>query len=129
MSMTFIKLFNSITESTVWGEPDPVRIVWITMLAMADRRGRVWGSIPGLANRARVSIEATIEALNKFKEPDEYSRTKTNEGRRIEEIDGGWRLINYDQYKSKKDDETVLESKRKWAEKNRAITKKVAGNG
>jgi hypothetical protein len=49
MSVTFTKLFSSITESTVWDEPDRVRLVWITMLAMADKHGRVWASVPGLA--------------------------------------------------------------------------------
>jgi hypothetical protein len=37
----FTKLLSSITDSTIWGESDGVRIVWVTMLAMADRRGRV----------------------------------------------------------------------------------------
>ena len=50
---TYAKLFSSITESTVWCEPMPTRIVWITMLAMSDRNGCVCATVPGLANRAR----------------------------------------------------------------------------
>ena len=87
MSVTFTKLFSSITESTVWMESNETRLVWITMLAMADRKGRVFGSVPGLAHRARVSLKATQEALKKFSAPDLYSRTTTNEGRKIKEID------------------------------------------
>ena len=103
--MTFTKLFSSITESTVWCEDAPTRIVWITMLAMADRKGRVWAAIPGLASRAKVSIEETEAALKRFQSPDKYSRTQDFDGRRIEEIDGGWRLLNHTKYRAIRDEE------------------------
>lgn len=109
MSMTFTKLFSSITESTVWCEPASTRLVWITMLAMSDRKGRVWASIPGLANRARVSLEDTEVALNTLSSPDKYSRTPDHEGRRIEPIDGGWVLLNHEKYRSIRDEETTRE--------------------
>lgn len=79
------------------------------MLAMADRRGRVWASIPGLANRARVSIPACEKALGCFLSPDEYSRTKDFDGVRIEVIDGGWRLLNHQKYRDIRDEETRKE--------------------
>ena len=109
MSMTFTKLFSSITESSIWSQPDTTRLVWITMLAMADRRGRVWASVPGLANRARVSIEDCKIALTCFLSQDEYSRTKDFAGVRIEAIDGGWRLLNHEKYRDIRDDETRRE--------------------
>ena len=123
MSTTFTKLFASITESTIWAEPDAVRIVWITMLAMADRHGRIWASVPGLANRARVSLEACEDALDRFQKPDKYSRTPDHEGRRIEPIDGGWRLLNHAKYRAIRDEEAALEAKRKYASKRRAQEK------
>jgi len=123
MSMTFTKLFSSITESTIWSEPDHVRICWITMLAMADRKGRVWSSIPGLANRARISIEFCEEALGKFKSPDKYSRTPDNDGIRIKDIEGGWQLLNYEKYRAIHDDDSMLESKRKYINTRRAAEK------
>ena len=120
MSITFTKLFSSITESTIWTEDHPTRLVWITMLAMADRKGRIWASIPGLANRARVSLGEAEMAINKFLEPDAYSRTKEHEGRRITEIDGGWALLNYEKYRAVRDEETIRESKRKYINNRRA---------
>jgi hypothetical protein len=123
MSTTFTKLFSSITESTIWAEPDSVRIVWITMLAMADRHGRIWASIPGLANRARVSLAACEDALDRFQKPDKYSRTPDHEGRRVEPIDGGWRLLNHAKYRAIRDEESALEAKRKYAAKKRSETK------
>ena len=103
--MTFTKLFSSITASTVWCRPSDTRVVWITMLAMADKRGRVWASIPGLAKEALVSVEACRTAISEFLAPDPDSRTKVAEGRRIEPIDGGWRLINHAKYRAIRDEE------------------------
>lgn len=119
MSLTFTKLFSSITESTIWVESHATRIVWITMLAMADRKGRVWGSIPGLANRARVTVEECESALTCFQRPDKYSRTSEHEGRRIELMDGGWRLLNYGKYREVQDEESRREYQRTWDRENR----------
>ena len=33
--MSFVKLYGSIIHSSIWSEPDHVRIVWLTMLAMS----------------------------------------------------------------------------------------------
>jgi hypothetical protein len=126
MSMSFTKLFASITESTIWVAPDAHRLTWITMLAMADHRGRVWGSIPGLANRARVPLEAVEEALKSFMAPDPYSRTKDQEGRRIEEIDGGWRLLNHAKYRAIRDQESIRETKRNYINAKREKERQVS---
>lgn len=120
MSRTFTKLFSSITESTVWCEPDRTRLVWIAMLAMADHAGRVFASIPGLANRARVPIPDCETAIQTFLNPDPYSRTPDFEGLRIEPIDGGWRLLNHAKYRQLKDEESVKESKRNYINARRA---------
>ena len=125
MSMTFTKLFSSITESTIWVEDDGTRLVWITMLAMADRYGRVYGSIPGLGSRARVSLAATEAAIEKFLGPDKYSRTEDFEGRRIEKIDGGWRLLNYEKYRELRDDEVRKEQNRMAKRRSRASAEPV----
>ena len=123
MSVTFTKLFSSITESTVWCEPDSTRITWITMLAMADRGGRIWASVPGLAGRARVSVKACREALKCFLSPDPDSRTKEFEGRRIEEIDGGWRLLNHAKYRELRDEAERQEYQRTWISRKRRLSK------
>lgn len=95
----FTKLFSSITDSTIWREPDHIRIVWITMLAKSDPSGFVWASVPGLADAARVQIHQCVEAITRLKAADTWSRSQENEGRRIEEVDGGWHLLNYEKYR------------------------------
>lgn len=97
--MAYTKLFNSIITSTIWSEDDQTRIVWITMLAIADKNGEVQGSIPGLARIAGVPVEACRAAITKFLSPDVDSRTKDDEGRRIETIEGGWLLLNHSKYR------------------------------
>lgn len=100
MSMTgYTKLFSSILASTIWREAKEVKILWITMLAMADRNGKVDGSIPGLADMARLSIAETQTALKALMAPDEFSRSKEFEGRRIETADGGWQILNHGKYR------------------------------
>jgi len=82
------------------------------MLAMADRKGRVWASVPGLANRARVAVEDTRAALITLLAPDPDSRTTDHDGRRIEPMDGGWMLLNYLKYREMRDEDTRAEQNR-----------------
>lgn len=95
----FTKLFQSIIYSSVWQEPAETKVVWVTMMAMADQHGCVGASIIGLAKQAGVSIEQCEKAIEKFLSPDKYSRTPDYEGRRIEKIDGGWVLLNHAKYR------------------------------
>jgi len=95
----YTKLFNSIVTSTIWTEDDRTRILWITILAIADQNGEVHASIPGLARLAGISIADAEAALERFLSPDPYSRTPDNEGRRIAPIDGGWEILNHAKYR------------------------------
>jgi hypothetical protein len=97
----YTKLFNSILLSSIWGEDDATRIVWITMLAMADRNGRVEAAVPGLSHIARVPLDACAKAVKTLESPDVHSRSAEFEGRRIEKVDGGWVLLNHEKYRAK----------------------------
>lgn len=117
MGESFTKLESSILESTIWGENDQTRIVWVTMMAMADANGCVRASVPGLARRANLhgvsrkeAIKIVEQALAKFQEPDLYSRSEEHDGRRIEIIDRGWRLLNYRRIRDARD----LEARREY---------------
>lgn len=96
----FTKLFGRIVHSTIWQEDHPTRVLWVTMLAMADQDGIVHATVPGLANAARITLGECERALRKFQQPDPYSRTKAEEGRRVREIEGGWWLINHGTYRA-----------------------------
>jgi hypothetical protein len=120
MSESFTKLFSTILSSTVWNEDADTRLVWITMLALADRRGYVGASIPGLAHQARVSLEAAESAVKKLSSPDTYSRTKTNEGRRITETDRGWLIVNYSHFRGLRDEDARRDYERDRKREKRA---------
>jgi hypothetical protein len=99
--MGYTKLFSSIIASTIWRTGDKTRLVWITMLAMADQFGVVEASVPGLSDMARVTVAECREALDELQQPDPDSRSSEQEGRRIEKVEGGWRLINHGKYREK----------------------------
>ena len=109
---SYTKLFQSIVTSSIWSEDDKTRILWVTMLAIADKHGEVHASIPGLARLAGIPIPDTERALKKLLSPDEYSRTKDLDGVRIVEIDGGWELVNHGKYRRMASKEDAQEANR-----------------
>jgi hypothetical protein len=129
----YTKLFSRILDSTIWREDDKTRILWITMLAMADQDGIVHCTVPGLADRARISLDECESALVRFQKPDKYSWSRDDEGRRIKVVDGGWFLINHAKYRAFMSYEEQKEKTRirvqKWRERQslRTVTT-VTGN-
>lgn len=95
------KLFSSIVTSSIWCEDHKTVRVWTGFLALADKDGIVEGSIPGLANVMRVTDEEFRSVLAVLLAPDKNSRSQEHEGRRIEEIPGGWRILNHGPYRRK----------------------------
>jgi hypothetical protein len=118
----YTKLYNSIIHSTIWREDKDTRLLWITMLSLSDQHGVIEASLPGLADAARLTMLETTKALTKLSSPDEYSRDKDFKGRRIEEIEGGWIVLNYLKYRNKIDEERKRDLNRirqaRWRERN-----------
>ena len=102
MSMSgYTKLFSSILTSSIWGEADHTRIVWITLLALADRNGDVSASTGGLARSANLDRARCEEAIKVLASPDPDDRSGVKDGIRIEPIQGGWHIVNYAAYREK----------------------------
>jgi hypothetical protein len=116
----YTKLFSSILASTVWDEDANTRIVWITLLAMANRDGVAEASVPGLARFARVSLDACRRALRKLQAPDVDSRTKDDEGRRIRPVDGGFLIVNHAKYRARMNADDRRAYQAKWVAESRA---------
>jgi len=120
MNHRYSKLMQNILTSSIWMEDNSTRLVWITLLALKDDKGEVAAALPGLANAARVSLQECEVAISKLESPDKYSRTTEHEGRRIEKIDGGWRILNHDKYRNSQQKENRREYMRNFmAEKRR----------
>ena len=122
----YTKLFHSIVTSTIWQEDANTKVLWVTLLALADKNGEVQASVPGLARIAGIPLEATESALKKFQEPDHYSRSEVAEGRRIAVIPGGWELINHSKYRKmanlEDQKEKAAERQRRFRERHAIVT-------
>ena len=125
MSDTYTKLFRSIAASTIVSEPLATRWLWVTMLSQADKAGKVYGSVPGLARMANISLEECEAGLACFLSPDKYSRTAEHEGRRVEAIDGGWKLLNHAKYDAMRSEAERRDYKREWDRTHRSKAAKA----
>jgi hypothetical protein len=118
----YTPLFAEIVTSSIWNEDNAVRIVWITLMAIADKDGCVQASIAGLAPVARVTIPECEKAISILSSPDKYSRSQELEGRRIMAIPGGFKLINHRKYRQKA--KSRAEYFRKWREEKKKLHQK-----
>lgn len=93
------------------------------MLAMADRDGYVWASIGGLTDRARVSPEQCLDALAILLSPDPDSRCRDYDGRRIEEVERGWFILNHGRIRDMRDEDAHRAKEREKKRAQRAKAK------
>jgi hypothetical protein len=70
-------------------------------LALANKYGEIPATAPGISQMSGINIKKVNEALEKFQSPDIDSRSREFEGRRIERIDGGYKLLNYEKFRKK----------------------------
>lgn len=115
----YVKLFGSILDSSIWSEDNATRLVWITMLAMADSSGLVEASVTGVAHRARVSQGECEEALAVLLATDPDSKSQEFDGRRIEKVEGGWVLLNYEKYREIRSKKQVMDAVRQQRKRER----------
>lgn len=93
-------LWSGIVDSSIWCEPDHVRIVFVTMLALKDADHIYRGSAFQLSRRANKSETEVLDALRILASPD--TRRQENqefEGRRIEAVEEGWLILNGEKYR------------------------------
>lgn len=115
----YVKLFSSILDSSVWDESPATRLVWITMLCMADEHGFVRGTVASVARRAVVTPEDAERAIQVLESPDPMSHTPDHEGRRIQPVDGGWLVLNYKRYREMRTRKQVKEAEKKRRQRER----------
>lgn len=109
------KIHVSMYDSTL-AEDWRALITFQQMIALCDADGIVDMTPTALQRRTGIPIEH-IEAGIKFLEnPDPYSRTPDEDGRRIVRIDEhrpwGWLIVNYGKYRALADSDTVREQTR-----------------
>ena len=97
----YTKLFSSILMSSIWEESMETRLVWVTMLALADQHGHVDGTVRSLSRVSRVTIEQCQSALDCLLGPDADDRSGVLDGRRLVSEQGGWGIVNHATYRNK----------------------------
>ncbi len=121
------KLFTKILDSSIWLEPTPTRIVWVTFLAAMDEHGFVpFASVGNVAQRAVVTLDEARAAIGCLESVDPDSSDSANEGRRIERVPGGWVVLNAEKYRALATRAAQVENTR---ERVRRFREKVAAEG
>ena len=118
------KLFSSMYDGTLYGQWQAI-ITLQQMVILADADGIVDITPPALAAKTSIPLEIIEKGLEQLSEPDKYSRSAAEEGRRIVLIDEdrpwGWSIVNYRHYrdlanredKRRKDRERLAEKRNK----------------
>lgn len=95
----FTLLWGKLLHSSIWiKESKETRLVWLTILMLKDSDGKVMASVIGLADAAKVSVDECKTALEILTSPDPDDTSGKCDGRRLEKIQGGWQVINYEAY-------------------------------
>lgn len=103
---TWTPLWSGIVDSSIWTEPDSVRIVFITMLALKDSDHICRFSAFAVARKANKSEKEVLEALKVLASPDRRRLEKQPfDGRRVEKVEDGWLILNGEEYRRKVSEE------------------------
>lgn len=98
---TFTPLWSQIVTSSIWSEPYYVRVLWLTMLAVKDRDYVVRKTAFALSRLGNMSEQEVLDGLKILSEPDTRRlEPQPNEGRRIEKVEDGWRILNGERYQA-----------------------------
>src|ERR1035437_4055418 len=103
---TWSPLWSKIVDSSIWSEPDTVRILFVTMLALKDSDHVVRYSAFQLGQRAKKTEQEVLDALKILAAPDKKRlEPQPHEGRRIERVEDGWLILNGEEYRRKVSEE------------------------
>ena len=100
MADSWIPLWSSIVESSLWEEPDVVVKVFLTMMAKKDSDHVVRADAYRIAKWANKTEKEVLEALKVLEAPDKRKISRQpDEGRRIRPVNDGWLIINGEKYR------------------------------
>jgi hypothetical protein len=126
----YCPIFESLIDSSLWGEEYPVRLTFIALLALKGMDDIVRFNAYNIAQRARMEEGEVLKALKVLSSPDKKRiEPQPYEGRRIEAVEGGWLVLNGAYYRNQVKRINILASKAQWARKNRAKSKTMRKNG
>lgn len=97
--MPFIKAHSELVTSSIWEGPYHLRIAWTALMVTCGTNGVSPITEASLYRVANITKDEAEEAIRAFTSPDPKSRTPDYDGRRIERVSGGFKLLNYFKYR------------------------------
>lgn len=95
------KIFESMYDGTLAADWKAM-VTFQQMIVLANQDGIVDYTPASLSRRTGIPLDIIEHGIEKLEQPDPYSRTMDNEGRRIERLDEhrpwGWSIVNYEHY-------------------------------
>lgn len=117
-------LWSHIVDSSLWAEPDFVVKVFLTLIAKKDMDDVVRGSAYNIALWCRKTEAETLEALKVLSSPDTRRlEPQQYDGKRIEKVDGGWKVLNGAHYRELMKKANKNSYKARWQSAARAKSK------
>lgn len=121
------KLFSSMYEGTLYGQWQAI-VTLQQLVILADADGVVDMTPPAIAARTSIPLDIISTGIDQLSQPDRYSRTPTEDGRRIvlleEDRPWGWRIVNYRYYR-----ELASREDKKAKDRERIAAKRLNNNG
>ena len=124
--MGYTKLDEGILLSSIMACDPKTFKVWIALLAACKPDGIAPVSSVGISSVCRLSLDETKAAIEELSSPDTESRSIQNEGKRIERVDGGYRIINYQKFRELNYKEA--DAKRKYEERKKKTCPEMSGD-
>lgn len=116
------KIFGTIYNGTLYGHWEAI-VTFQQFIVLADADGIVDMTPQAICAATSIPREIIEKGISKLSEPDPYSRTPGEDGRRIVCIDEhrpwGWQIVNYLKYRDLKDSDDVREQNRIRAQRYR----------
>lgn len=104
----FVKVFDQILDSSI-AENYELRHFFEDMLKLADSSGVVDMTPEAIARRINLPLAKVRPFLVELGQPDPKSRSPQHEGRRLVPVDShrdwGWLIVNYEHYRSIRNEE------------------------
>ena len=98
---SFSPLSDGIVDSSIWEEPDHVFRVFIGLLSIRGTGDMVLLDSYKLHRRFHMDHGLVMDALKVLSSPDAKRSGQPHEGRRIAAVDGGWLILNAEEYREK----------------------------
>jgi hypothetical protein len=97
------KIFESMYDGTLAADWKAM-VTFQQLIVLADYNGIVEYTPAALSRRTGIPLDIIEHGIKKLEEPDEWSKSPDEEGRRIcrmaEHRPWGWYIVNYDEYKA-----------------------------